>query len=329
MIEKVSVIIPTHNRPHFLARAVESVLAQTYHNVEAVVVDDNAPGSSARKRTADVMRRFRNNSRVIYVQGDHPLGGGPARNLGIEKARGTYITFLDDDDEYLPLKVETQLRFTIENDLEMSFTDVYLHDGNGRLVEYRRHTYVTDWSNTELMRQHILHSLGPTSTYMVKREALLAVGGFADVPMGQDFMLMWRMIEYGTRIGYDPVSYIIQYLHDGERISIGQNKIDGENRLYALKQTRKQMLTPRERQYLDFRHYAVLSVTAARSKMPLDALRYGICAVFTSPRFFMAEARQILHNRREARRRTKCKALPAAQNELKTPERAAKGLLEK
>ena len=316
MIDKVSVIIPTHNRPHFLARAVESVLAQTYHNVEAVVVDDNMPGSPARERTQEVMRQFRDNPRVLYILGDRPVGGGPARNRGIEASRGTYITFLDDDDIYLPEKVETQLRFTIDNDLEMSFTDVYLHDGNGKLVEYRRHSYVTDWSNAELMRQHILHSLGPTSTFMVRRDALLAAGGFADVPMGQDFMLMWRMIEFGTRIGYFPVSYIVQYLHDGERISVGKNKFDGENRLYELKKTRMHLLTDEERRYVDFRHFAVLSVTARRSGMPLAFLRNGLRAVTISPKFFWDDARTMQHNRIQARRSKKRKALPQNRTDI-------------
>ncbi len=300
LIEKVSVIIPTHKRPHFLNRAIDSVLAQTYSNIEVVVVDDNAPDSDDRRHTINVMKRYKNNRRVVYVLNDHPLGGGPARNHGIDCSSGSYITFLDDDDIYLPEKVEVQLRFMLENDLEMSFTDVYLHDNNDKLFEYRRHTYVTDCSNDELMRQHILHSLGPTSTFMVMRSSILAAGGFSDVPMGQDFMLMWRMIEFGTKIGYLPVSHIIQYLHDGERISVGQNKINGENRLYKLKLTKAHMLSDEEKKYIDFRHYAVLAVTSKRSGKRLDYLRYGIKAVRVSPYFFAKETKSLFFNRFKA-----------------------------
>ncbi len=297
---KVSVVIPTYKRPHFLARAVDSVLAQTYANTEVVVVDDNSPDSPERAKTSEIMKQYRDNPRVIYVLNECPMGGGPARNRGIEAATGEYITFLDDDDIYLPEKVETQLVFTLENDLEMSFTDVYLHDNNGRLVEYRRHTYVNDCSNSELMHQHILHSLGPTSTFMIKKTALLDAGGFADVPMGQDFMLMWRMIEFGTKIGYYPVSYIIQYLHDGERISVGKNKIDGENRLYELKKTKSSILSPKERKYVDFRHFAVLSVTSKRSGNFKDFLKYGVKAVSVSPAFFVEDAKTMIVNRFKA-----------------------------
>lgn len=304
LIERVSVIIPTHKRPHFLGRAIDSVLAQTYGNVEIVVVDDNSPDSDDRKHTVAAMRRYKNNRRVVYVQNERPLGGGPARNRGIESSSGSYITFLDDDDIYLPQKVEVQLRFMLENDLEMSFTDVYLHDNNDKLFEYRRHTYVTDCSNDELMRQHILHSLGPTSTFMVKRSSILAAGGFSDVPMGQDFMLMWRMIEFDTKIGYLPVSFIIQYLHDGERISVGQNKINGENRLYKLKQTKSYMLSDEERLYLDFRHYAVLSVTSKRSGKRFDYIKYGVKAIRVSPVFFLSEVKNLFGNRLKAGKAT-------------------------
>lgn len=300
MTPTVSVIIPTCRRAHFLTRAVKSVLAQTYTRVQVVVVDDNAPESADRSRTEQIMHAFADDPRVQYVRNARPLGGGLARNQGINAASGEYVTFLDDDDIYLPQKVETQLRFMLENDLEMSFTDVFLHDGEDRLVEYRRHTYVTDCSNENLLRQHILHSLGPTSTFMVRRDVLLAAGGFLDVPVGQDFMLMWTMIEFGAKIGYLPVSYIVQYLHDGERISVGPNKIAGENRLYALKRSRWEMLTPRERKYVKFRHYAVLSVTSRRSGMPMDFLRYGVHAVCISPADFLREARTMQRNRTRA-----------------------------
>ena len=317
MTGKVSVIIPTHNRPHFLARAVDSVLSQTYADIEVVVVDDNMPGTPARVQTEDVMRQYRDDPRVLYVLGDRPLGGGPARNLGIREAHGEYVTFLDDDDRYLPEKVETQLRFTIEHDLQMSFTDVYLCDGSGRLVEYRRHSYVTDWSETELLRQHILHSLGPTSTFLARRDVVLEAGGFEDVSMGQDFMFMWRMIRHGVRIGYLPVSYIVQYLHDGERISVGRNKFDGENRLYELKKTKSDLLTKQERKYMDFRHYAVLAVTAKRSGMPGAFLRCGIRAVMISPKDFLTEARTMIRNRRIARRGERTNLIEPA---IQTPQ---------
>lgn len=296
----VSVIVPTHSRPHFLSRTVDSLLAQTYKDIEVVVVDDNAPDSPTRQQTAEVMARYADDERVKYILNRRCMGGGLARNVGITCAAGEYITFLDDDDIYLPQKVESQLKFMLENGLDMSFTDVFIHNGNNELVEYRRHSYVSDCSNHELLRQHILHSLCPTSSYMIKKKVLCEMGGFRGVPMGQDFMLMWDIINYGARIGYFPVSYIIQYLHNENRISLGNNKINGEKALYALKKKKFCLLSHSERRYVRFRHLAVLSVTCKRSGRPLCAAIYALRCGMTSPVSLIRESVKRTSNRRLA-----------------------------
>lgn len=301
MSVKVSVIVPTHNRPHYLGRTIDSLLAQTYHPIEIVVVDDNEPGSSARADTQALMAKYADCDNVIYVQNEKSLGGGPARNAGIEKSTGDYVTFLDDDDVYLPEKIDTQLSFMLKNDLDMSFTDVFVYNSDDKLVEYRRHTYIDDCSNEALFRQHILHSLCPTSTYMIKRSFILSTDGFRAVPMGQDFMLMWDMLEHGAKTGYLPVSYIIQYLHDGGRISIGKNKINGEKALYNLKKTKLALLTSKERRYVRFRHYAVLSVASFRSHKYLSAVGYSIRTAVISPPDIIKEFSRFLYNRRIAK----------------------------
>lgn len=301
MSVKVSVIVPTHNRPHFLGRTIDSLLAQTYHDTEIVVVDDNSPDSPARADTQALMENYKQYDNVIYIQNERSLGGGPARNAGIAVATGDYVTFLDDDDVYLPEKVDTQLSFMLANDLEMSFTDVFIHSADGRLVEYRRHSYVADCNNDALFRQHILHSLCPTSTFMIKRSFILATDGFRAVPMGQDFMLMWDMLEHGAKTGYLPVSYIIQYIHNEGRISVGKNKIDGEKSLYHLKKTKFDLLTSRERRYVRFRHYAVLSVAYMRSGKPFNAIGYAVKTAVVSPSNLVKETIQFIRNRKIAK----------------------------
>lgn len=301
MSVRVSVIVPTHNRPHFLGRTIDSLLAQTHRNTEIVVVDDNAPDSPARADTQALMKKYEQYDNVVYICNEKPLGGGFARNEGIRVATGEYVTFLDDDDVYLPEKVETQLAFMLEKDLDMSFTDVFIHSAEGKLIEYRRHSYVNDCSNEELFRQHIIHSLCPTSTYMIKRSFILSTDGFRGVPMGQDFMLMWDMLEHGAKTGYFPVSYIIQYIHGEERISLGKNKVNGENALYELKKTKLGLLTAKERKYVRFRHYAVLTVAYMRSGKPFNAMLYGVKTFFASPASVFSEFKQLLANRRMAK----------------------------
>lgn len=100
----VSVVIPTHNRAALLKRALESVRAQTHANLEIIVVDDASDDNTA--RVVDDIE----DSRIRYIRHESNRGGSAARNTGIAAAIGSYIAFLDDDDEWLPEKVEEQLK---------------------------------------------------------------------------------------------------------------------------------------------------------------------------------------------------------------------------
>lgn len=280
---KVSVIIPTYNRSDFLARAVDSVLKQTYANIEIVVVDDNPLDSIERKLSLEKMMKYDNNVRVLYIKNEKNLGGALSRNEGILKSTGNYITFLDDDDIYLPEKVECQLGYMLQNNLDMSFTDVRMHNTKDRLIDYREHSYLKSFENQELLKQHILHHLTPTATYMYKRDKILGIGGFDDVKMGQEFMLMLKTIESGLKIGYISSAHVIQYVHDGERISVGQNKLYGEKQLYSLKKNYFNILSLRQRRYVRFRHHVVMTIVGIRSKKILGAIGHLFRAFFTSP----------------------------------------------
>jgi glycosyltransferase involved in cell wall biosynthesis len=99
MMPVVSVVIPTYNRPQFVRGAVRSVLAQTFLDFELIVIDNGSVDD-----TSNVIRSF-DDPRVRCVRIEINNGVSPARNRGIELARGEFIAFLDDDDEWLPDKL--------------------------------------------------------------------------------------------------------------------------------------------------------------------------------------------------------------------------------
>ncbi len=280
---KVSVIIPTFERDDLICRAVDSVLAQTWKDLEIIIVDDNLPDSSWQKRTWERLQKYSDCPNIIYLRTAGKTGGGAARNYAIPKATGTYVAFLDDDDRFLPDKIEKQVLFMEEHQLDLSYQDVKWVDPNEKLVEHRRMDYPTDFSKNSLLKLHILHSLCPTSIYMIRRTELLKTEGFGETRSGQDFILMLRCIEQGMKIGYMPGAYVIQYLHKGKRISLGENKIHGENALYRLKHRYFHLLERKERRYVRFRHYAVLSFACMRSRKWIKALGYGVYTVTVSP----------------------------------------------
>jgi glycosyltransferase involved in cell wall biosynthesis len=102
----VSVVIPVYNRAKQISRAVHSVLAQSYQNFEIILVDDGSTDE-----TADVLKNLKQSHeqiKLISLPGNR--GVSFARNKGIEQAQGRFIAFLDSDDEWLPIKLETQLK---------------------------------------------------------------------------------------------------------------------------------------------------------------------------------------------------------------------------
>ncbi len=100
----VSVIIPVYNGTEALSRAIRSVLAQTYPHFELIIVDDGSLES-----VETIVRSFQDD-RIIYLRHTENKGVSAARNTGMQKARGSFLAFLDSDDEFLPEKLEVQIK---------------------------------------------------------------------------------------------------------------------------------------------------------------------------------------------------------------------------
>lgn len=293
----VSILVPTYKRSDLLSRALDSILAQTYKNIEIVVVDDNPAESDHRVRTMGLMRRYIDTENVKYVQTSGATGGGAARNFGLKHCTGEYIAFLDDDDRYLPDKVETQLTFMLEHRLDMSYQDVQWNDTQERVVEVRKMDRVKDFSQEGLLRAHIVTAIAPTAIYMIRHDALLRTEGFGEVPRGQDFILMLRCIEAGLKIGYMPGVHVVQYIHAGARISVGEKFIQAQTKIYELMCSYKPILSKRERRYVDFRFNAVCAFSCLRGKQLAKAVPFAAKAFFFSPMDCFKEVKRFLAGR--------------------------------
>ncbi|TAK34595.1 MAG: glycosyltransferase family 2 protein, partial [Saprospiraceae bacterium] len=129
----VSVIIPTYNRAKTIERAIDSVLNQTFSDLELIVVDDCSTDF-----TVDVIKQY-TDERLIYIRHENNRGEGGARNTGIRNSRAKYIAFLDSDDEWFPNKLEKQMPVIQESDSKVGI--VYSHyimqyeDGSGAHLE--------------------------------------------------------------------------------------------------------------------------------------------------------------------------------------------------
>jgi teichuronic acid biosynthesis glycosyltransferase TuaG len=100
----VSIVIPTHNRSSFISRALSSVLKQTYRNWEAIIILDNCTDN-----TQEILSNYMHDKRVRMIHLKKKVGAAEARNVGMKTAKGGYISFLDDDDEWHPQKLAKQV----------------------------------------------------------------------------------------------------------------------------------------------------------------------------------------------------------------------------
>jgi glycosyltransferase involved in cell wall biosynthesis len=104
---KVSVIIPTYGHTEFLPGAIDSVFAQTFDDFELLIVDDNDPSSRYRRETEAIVKRHQAMGRgIIYLQHDRNRNGAAARNTGLRRSSGEFVSFLDSDDRYVPTRLE-------------------------------------------------------------------------------------------------------------------------------------------------------------------------------------------------------------------------------
>jgi glycosyltransferase involved in cell wall biosynthesis len=118
----VSAVVPAHNRSKYIQRAVESVLAQTYSNLEVMVVDDGSIDNTVQV----VQECARRDGRVRLVEHGRQRGAQAARNTGIRAARGEWIAFLDSDDEWLSDSLEARLQRAAAERTEVVHSECYI-----------------------------------------------------------------------------------------------------------------------------------------------------------------------------------------------------------
>ena len=126
MNKLVSAIIPTYNRANTICRAIDSILNQSYKNIEIIIIDDGSTDD-----TLKLLKKY--GSRIRVVNQCHK-GANAARNRGIKEAKGEYIAFLDSDDEWLPQKTNIQLSYLDKNGKQVCFCPYQLIDDTIQVI---------------------------------------------------------------------------------------------------------------------------------------------------------------------------------------------------
>ncbi|WP_347272769.1 glycosyltransferase family 2 protein [Candidatus Kuenenia sp.] len=216
----VSVIIPTYNRSVLLQRAVQSVLSQSYSNLEVLIIDD-----ASTLDYSDVLKEF-DDTRIRYIRHEQNKGPAASRNTGIRLAQGAYIAFNDDDDVWDNEKLEKQMH------------RMQASEDNVGLVFSKYKKILKDGSEKEILpaNQDISHChrllleycfIG-TPTVLIKRECIEKSGAFDEnLPCLEDWDLWIRVSKYYS-FAYIPENLVFAYE------SINSVNINKENNALAL-----------------------------------------------------------------------------------------------
>jgi glycosyltransferase involved in cell wall biosynthesis len=210
-----SVIITTYNRSTLLKRALDSLIAQTEKDWEAIIIDDGSTDNTA----SSIKPYLENGSRVKYVYQEN-TGYAMSKNTGIFLSKGKFITFLDSDDEYATTHLEERKSILVNNP-EIEF----LHGG----VKVIGSQYVPD--RFDYYKMVPLSECEIGGTFFIKREVATSFHGFRKMPLGSDGDFFDRINDAGVSIMKTQIPTYIYHRENDDSITntlmLDREKVQG------------------------------------------------------------------------------------------------------
>jgi glycosyltransferase involved in cell wall biosynthesis len=211
-LPKVSIVIPTYNSVKSLPKAINSILSQTYHDYEIIIVDDGSIDNT-KDVVDEYLKKYPEKIKYFYQQNKRPAA---ARNLGIKNANGELSAFLDADDVWHPRFLEKTIKLYESNDLDWIIidNDFVLFDEDGNVIERRRrHNLVRDKDElyVRLLRENII---GSPANVVVKRSCFYNVGFFDEsLAIKEDWDMWVRFAQAGLKAGFIEESLFNYNIH--------------------------------------------------------------------------------------------------------------------
>lgn len=213
----VTVYMPTYNRASLLSRAIESVLSQTYSNFELIIVDDGSTDN-----THDLLAAYaKQDNRITYYINEHNQGACVSRNKAIKKAQGKFITGLDDDDYFLPNRLESFVTAwsVREKDVILLFSR-YGNLNKDSSVSFSKPIF--GCRGNIITQGSLIENFYTGNQIFTTTSALKSIGMFDEnMPMWQDFDCYYRLLSLGLGQRVNKFTYIVDSSHTTTRISNG------------------------------------------------------------------------------------------------------------
>ena len=274
----VSVIITTYGRDGILIfEAINSVRRQTYKEIEIIVVDDNGLGTEIQKNNENL---FRDEPDIMYIANKKNSGAQVSRNVGILASNGKYIACLDDDDIWMPEKIEKQVKLMEEENLALVFCNgyrFYNNDLNDKKIYQYNFVSDRDLDFTTELRSDCI---GSTSIPLMRRECFSQTGLFdVNMPARQDYDMWLRFCRYFKVKGINEPLFYYRY-HSGSRITKSYKK---EIVSYQLL-WKKYRDDYKKDKIASANIMLTISKTYMKKRNIIKAAIYGIRAVLCNPR---------------------------------------------
>ena len=229
----ISVVITTYKRgPSLVARAIDSVLCQTYRDIELIIVDDSSAEYQFREDVqAMVLERKTTTDgiRIKYIAHDENRGACAARNTGLSVAKGDFIAYLDDDDEWLPQKLEKQITLMHNADVALVYCGSVTQNDETGVSTNKETDYYRGCVHQKLLYGNFI---GSTSFPLIRTDCLKGIDGFDEQMQSAQDYDVWIRLSEKYKVDFVPEPLVIYHEHSGIQISGSPlKKINGLERL--------------------------------------------------------------------------------------------------
>lgn len=208
----VSVIIPAYNSEKYIEKCLNSVINQTYSNIEIIIVNDCSPDN-----LEEIVIKYKEKyPKIIYLKNEVNMGVGPTRNRGIDKASGKYLYFLDSDDYILPNCIE-ELYDAINEEDSFSCTIIGYKNIDGKLTTFSR-------SKEELM----LLEYPSVCLRLFNKDIINSANiRFSDLRIGEDWEFVFKLLMYNNKVSFIDKPLFTYVIHSDSSIrTYNKSQID-------------------------------------------------------------------------------------------------------
>jgi len=184
-MDLVSVIIPYYKKKEYIVKTIDSVISQSYRNLEIIIIYDNGSVNDL-----DFIRSIKSkDSRIKLIMNKKNIGAGDSRNKGIKFSIGKYIAFLDSDDLWKKNKLKRQLKVMKKNSYNISHTSYEIIEKNSKVIGYRN---AKTFNNTKSLLKSCDIGL---STVIIKKSILKKTDKFPNIKTKEDFVFWLKLLD--------------------------------------------------------------------------------------------------------------------------------------